>query len=177
MSTAIVIKLGGSLADAAGPVLAAVAASGIPALIVPGGGAFADEVRARNPDDDTAHWQAISAMNRYGVFLSTFGYPCSAEAVLPASGLTILLPEQVMKDADPVPHSWDVTSDSIALWIAGQLHAPLLLIKSRSGTFDDPEYIDPYFSVLKPAADIPAWTVNGRDLPELTAFLKNIPKI
>ncbi|HJJ62715.1 MAG TPA: uridylate kinase, partial [Methanocorpusculum sp.] len=65
----VVVKIGGSLIDAAEGVLKELLASGVSALVVPGGGIFADSVRAADLDDDSAHWQAISSMNRYGRFL------------------------------------------------------------------------------------------------------------
>ncbi|HJJ31533.1 MAG TPA: hypothetical protein O0X97_04725 [Methanocorpusculum sp.] len=167
-----VFKFGGSLADAAGKVLDALEKAEVPALIVPGGGVFADAVRKDNPDDDTAHWRAIAAMNRYGVFLSSFGFPVTEDMKMPNEGISILLPEHVMKTEDPLPHSWDVTSDSIALWIADKIHAPLVLLKSREGEFGDTSYIDTYFSALKKSSDTAVTAVNARDRDELSAFLR-----
>ncbi|HJJ66633.1 MAG TPA: uridylate kinase, partial [Methanocorpusculum sp.] len=113
----VVVKIGGSLIDAAEGVLNELLASGVSALVVPGGGIFADSVRAADLDDDSAHWQAISSMNRYGRYLSTFGFPVTEHLSMPESGVSILLPEKVLREADPLPHSWDVTSDSLALWM------------------------------------------------------------
>ena len=166
-----VFKFGGSLADSAGEVLDALEKADVTALIVPGGGVFADAVRKDNPDDDTAHWRAIAAMNRYGVFLSSFGFPATEDVKMPDKGISILLPERVMRTEDPLPHSWDVTSDSIALWIADKIHAPLVLLKSREGEFSDTSYIDSYFSALKKSSDVSVAAVNARDQDELTAFL------
>lgn len=168
-----VFKFGGSLADTAGDVLDALENAGMPALIVPGGGVFADMIRKENPDDDTAHWRAIEAMNRYGVFLSSFGFPATEEVRMPDDGISILLPKHVMKTEDPLPHSWDVTSDSIALWIAEKIHAPLVLLKSRDGEFDDAEYIDSFFSELIKKSGVFAAAVNARDNKELRAFLRD----
>ncbi|HJJ54771.1 MAG TPA: uridylate kinase [Methanocorpusculum sp.] len=168
----LVIKLGGSLADVAGDVLSVIATSPLPALIVPGGGAFADAVRKKNLDDDSAHWQAISAMNHYGVYLATFGFPLTETPDIPQRGIQILLPEKILRQTDPLPHSWDVTSDSIALWIAQNADAPLLLIKSRDGDPADPEYIDPYFEILNKNGKIAFSFVNGRDTAKLKAIFQ-----
>jgi aspartokinase-like uncharacterized kinase len=112
-------------------------------LIIPGGGLFADAVRKSaqsfDLDQDTSHWMAILAMNQYGYLLSSL-IPHSIctenidEAINSADKYqpVILLPYKLIKDKDPLPHSWDVTSDSIAAWIAGYLEAErLILVKSK----------------------------------------------
>ena len=158
----IVVKIGGSLIDAAGAVLAELSAAKLPVLVIPGGGIFADSVRAAELNDDAAHWQAISSMNRYGRFLSTFGFPVTETLAMPKSGISILLPERVLRTRDPLPHSWDVTSDSIALWAAGELSASLLLVKSREGDALDTELVDAYFPHLLDSLDVSVRFANGR---------------
>ena len=158
----IVVKIGGSLIDAAGAVLAELSAAKLPVLVIPGGGVFADSVRAAELNDDAAHWQAISSMNRYGRFLSTFGFPVTETLAMPKSGISILLPERVLRTCDPLPHSWDVTSDSIALWAAGELSASLLLVKSREGDALDTELVDAYFPHLLDSLDVSVRFANGR---------------
>ncbi|HJJ83836.1 MAG TPA: uridylate kinase, partial [Methanocorpusculum sp.] len=147
-------------------------ASGVSALVVPGGGIFADSVRAADLDDDSAHWQAISSMNRYGRYLSTFGFPVTEHLSMPESGVSILLPEKVLREADPLPHSWDVTSDSLALWMAGELGVPLLLVKSRDGDASDLELVDAYFSNLSASLDVPVYFANGRSCGSVTRVLE-----
>src|SRR5258708_27656818 len=71
----IVLKLGGSLANSGSlpRCLAALAATHRPAVIVPGGGVFADAARAAQPrlgfSDRTAHHMAILAMEQYALVL------------------------------------------------------------------------------------------------------------
>ena len=51
-----------------------------------------------------------------------------------AGRVPVLAPYQWLRHADPVPHSWDATSDSIAAWIAVTLRAThLVLIKPAAG--------------------------------------------
>ena len=46
----------------------------------------------------------------------------------------MLLPSEPLRRADALPHSWSVTSDSIAAWLTGQVGAHLLvLLKDRHG--------------------------------------------
>ncbi len=170
---AVVIKIGGSLIDVGGTVLEEIEAAGVSALIIPGGGIFADSVRAASLDDDAAHWQAIASMNRYGRFLSTFGFPITERLETPA-GVQIFLPEKVLREADPLPHSWDVTSDSIALWVAGQLDAPLLLVKSREGDVGDTELVDAYFSKMMASTGVSVSTANGRERGSVTRQISAI---
>jgi aspartokinase-like uncharacterized kinase len=111
-------------------------------IIIPGGGTFADEVRILSEkykiDQDTAHWMAILAMNQYGYFLSSMipeSVPVEnideAKKYLDKLNPVVLLPYHLITTLDPLPHSWDVTSDSIAAWITGYLGAEkLILVKS-----------------------------------------------
>ena len=49
----------------------------------------------------------------------------------------ILTPFSLMKKKDPLEHSWQVTSDSIAAYVAHQVGASLLvLLKDEDGIFD-----------------------------------------
>jgi aspartokinase-like uncharacterized kinase len=126
-----VVKLGGAVL-AEGSVMAL---AGIPhdgrTLIVPGGGPFADGVRAADArfglSDDDAHWAAILAMDQYATALAAL-----------APGLPIVAPYHWLRAVDPLPHSWDVTSDSIAAWVAVAVGARrLLLVKPvRDGGVD-----------------------------------------
>jgi aspartokinase-like uncharacterized kinase len=140
---AAVVKLGGSLAASAWlrPWLRAIAAAAGAVVLVPGGGPFADAVRAAQPamgfDDRAADAMAKLAMAQYGIALANL-----------ADGLCIAATEAEMADRlaegrvpvwTPLPHaaadappSWDVSSDSLALWLAHRLDAArVLLVKSR----------------------------------------------
>ena len=156
MSDRVVIKFGGSLMDVAGEVLSELPTS--PILIVPGGGVFADFVRAEGADDETSHWKAIDAMEIFGRFLSTFGYPVTRELTIPDEP-AILLPKRILEKADPLPHTWDVTSDSIAAWIAGAAGARLLVIKSADSGKD---LVDPVFGSLIAEYGVSVDIINGR---------------
>jgi hypothetical protein len=49
-----------------------------------------------------------------------------------------------MRAGDPLPHTWDVTSDSIAAWVAGTIGADrLVVVKSPGAPARDA--VDDYF--------------------------------
>jgi aspartokinase-like uncharacterized kinase len=118
-------------------------------LIVPGGGPFADAVREVDRrlalTDDAAHWMAILAMDQYAHVLAGLvddslivEDPDRIASAIDAGRIPILAPSRWLRCADPLPHSWDVTSDSIAAWIAVTLGAPhLLLLKPVVGPLSD----------------------------------------
>lgn len=130
-----VIKLGGSHAQS--PLLRgwldAIASRTEPTVLVPGGGPFADAVRMAQPamgfDDDAAHDMGLLAMAQYGRALASLGgFPIAdslvaIEAVLASERIPVWLPWPMLRDAPDIPRSWDVTSDSLALWLARVLGA------------------------------------------------------
>jgi aspartokinase-like uncharacterized kinase len=114
------------------------------AVVVPGGGPFADQVRAAQSrwpfDDRTAHTMAILAMAQYGLMLSGICPRLRAvsgfdglKAAVEAGGSAVWLPDLTQLPESEIPPSWDVTSDSLAAWLAGRLGARrLLLVKSAA---------------------------------------------
>ncbi|MDQ3774784.1 MAG: amino acid kinase [Pseudomonadota bacterium] len=140
-----VVKIGGSLAYAAElPAwLAALALQGGGrAVIVPGGGPFADLVRRAQAHqgyaDTSAHAMALLAMSQYGLMMAGIegrlvaatGLSQIREA-LATGRVPVWIPGS--DGAPGVPASWEVSSDSLALWVAGQMGATdLALVKSRA---------------------------------------------
>lgn len=138
-----IVKLGGSLFTS--PRLHAwlqtlqQASLETPIIIVPGGGPFADTVRIAQQNhafnDETAHHMALLAMKQFGLMLlalspqaHSYHYPASQQ---PEAGLHIWLPDSSMMDFEDIPRHWQMTADSLALWLAQQLSASrLALIKS-----------------------------------------------
>ena len=166
-----VIKLGGALLAPDAQLDAALAAIGAAArtrrlLIVPGGGPFADAVREVDRrlhiSDDAAHWMAVLAMDQYAHILASRlgGGMLVADRSEIAAALSrstgeipVLAPYRWLREADPLPHSWTVTSDSIAAWVAGQVGArQLVLVKPPgAGGAGDRELVDPHFKRTLPA--------------------------
>jgi len=140
-----IIKIGGSLQDSGylRSWLDAMVMHGAGRLVVvPGGGRFADAVRAAQRrfgfDDSEAHRRAVLAMEEYATCLHeavpALVPAASLEAihtVLNNGGVPLWLPAAMVTGNPGVPASWDVTSDSLALWLAQQLAAQgLVLVKS-----------------------------------------------
>jgi len=140
----VVVKLGGSLAFAPELTewLAAFAAGGGRAILVPGGGPFADQVRdaqRRRPfDGATAHRMALLAMEQYGLMLCGL-HPAlrpaasraSIDRIRRQSLVPVWLPSAMALGRPEIAESWDVTSDSLAAWLAGTLGLRhLVLVKS-----------------------------------------------
>jgi len=137
-----VFKLGGSHAYAPElrTWLKAIARARGSAVIVPGGGPFADAVRLAQKrmgfDDRAAHDMAMMAMAQFGRALTslepTLRLAASRAAIRRAlldKMIPVWAPER-MAAAASLPESWELTSDSLAAWLAGEIGATrLVLIK------------------------------------------------
>ena len=108
-------------------------------LIVPGGGVFADQVRAAQAqwgfDDITAHRMAVLAMQQMALLLKSvqpeFELFHDVDAVNALSHPAIWSPDIAKLDQAGIAASWDVTSDSLAAWLTNIVAAEaLFLVKS-----------------------------------------------
>jgi len=161
-----VVKFGGGVLAHAAHFDAALAAIGAAArdcrlLVVPGGGPFADAVREVDRrvglSDDAAHWMAVLAMDQYahlvaarlaGSVLVTEPREIAA-ALDPAGKVPVLAPYRWLREADPLPHAWTVSSDSIAAWVAGAVGARRLVLIKPPGASGN-ELVDAYFTRALP---------------------------
>ena len=149
---AAVVKLGGSTADhkAMDVWTAALAVARLPLVVVPGGGAFADQVRDEQRrlgfSDAAAHAMAILAMDQFGHVIldrherfSPARSPEEIDQALADGKIPVWLPSAMAIPAQEIPASWGITSDSLAAWLAGKLGAETLLLvkQSRAFTKDD----------------------------------------
>lgn len=142
----IVVKLGGSLVES-GALLKCLNAveqkyQGRAVVIVPGGGGFADEVRRSQNrwhfNDETAHRMAILAMQQMALLFkalkSDFIIVHSLTAIQAHSiqkNIFIWSPDIQELDSAGIPATWDISSDSLAAWLAKALSATeLVLVKS-----------------------------------------------
>jgi dihydroneopterin aldolase len=188
-----IVKLGGSHVN--GPHikdwLAAIVAEAGAIAIVPGGGPFADAVRTTQApmgyDDRAAHAMALMAMAQFG---------CALESLNPALRLTasrsaiwralkdgkvpVWSPEPMTRAA-ALPETWELTSDSLAAWLAGALGAGrLVLVKHGrfgSTTFDADELVargvvDPLFPRYLRESGARAWLAAPTDSARLADGLQ-----
>jgi dihydroneopterin aldolase len=150
-----VVKLGGSTGHAAEMAIwiAALAGSKLPIVIVPGGGLFADQVRETqfrmDFSDTAAHAMAILAMEQFGqVILDRDERLAPARSLeemaraLDEGKVPVWLPSSLALSAPDIPASWDITSDSLAAWLAGKLGANALLLIKQTGAFFGSDAID-----------------------------------
>jgi aspartokinase-like uncharacterized kinase len=196
MSQHTVLKIGGSLARGEGLQDLCMEISLLghqhPLLVVPGGGEFSDLVRqAYNRYDlgeTAAHCMALLAMDQYGYLLGRLIDGSSLETGMDsacrtaASGrVAILLPSAAVLDKDSLPHSWQVTSDTIAAWVARETGSRrLVLLKDVDGlmpSLNSPEGIfkemtveqlalhtggvDGYLPDFLALTHLETWVVNG----------------
>jgi 5-(aminomethyl)-3-furanmethanol phosphate kinase len=144
-----VVKIGGSLLGS--PELErwlAVAAkhSDGKIIIVPGGGVFADAVREAQIlskiSDACAHRLAVLAMDQFGLLLANMNpLLATASSEMEIDERTwqhrgiVWLPSRMVLADNNIPKNWDMTSDSLAAWLAHKLGAQhLILVKSDKPT-------------------------------------------
>jgi aspartokinase-like uncharacterized kinase len=133
---------------------------------------------------------AIQAMDQYGRLLADLVPDgemvtelAAARALADAGRVPILQPYRLLRSLDPLPHSWDITSDSIAAWVAVKAKAPLLvLLKDVDGlcehtgaTIKDCQPkrvvsreelaccggVDSYLCRVLPRKGLEMWVING----------------
>lgn len=189
-----VVKLGGSLAHSENllPWLRVLADASV--IVVPGGGPFADSVRETQRrwhfGDATAHAMAILAMAQYGLMLQGLEprlRPCRRPAQIPrllACGRSVVwLPDP---RTVPVPESWAVTSDSLALWLAQRIGAAhVVLVKSAeipggcvaAAALQSADLVDAAFEQFLAAGDATCWLCHRDQHPYFLDGLTNPERV
>jgi hypothetical protein len=183
----VVVKIGGGLLSQScflDTVLAAIRAAARQhrIVIVPGGGPFADTVRGLDKQvklsDDAAHWMAVLGMDQYAHVIasrldgaSIVETPLDIITALEGGKVPVLAPSRWLRTADPLPHSWEVTSDSIAAWVSGEVGANRLVLVKPPGVKDgNRNSVDEYFertlpsgveAVIVAADQIEGWVTSG----------------
>jgi dihydroneopterin aldolase len=146
-----VIKIGGSCALSLDlrRWAAMVADCGGRAVVVPGGGPFADVVRGTQSrmgfDGAAAHHMAMLGMEQFGRALASFDRRlavadtgASLRRALRDDKVPVWLPARMTMRAAEIPASWQVTSDSLAAWLARKLRGARLLLLKQVELARDP---------------------------------------
>jgi 5-(aminomethyl)-3-furanmethanol phosphate kinase len=163
----LIVKLGGSLARDRQFARWIEAVRQYPrgAIIVPGGGPFADCVRGAQKQmrfaDAAAHRMALLAMEQYAIacassFADILLLSDEAQLRLIHDGRTAFwLPSAMALHADDLMQTWQVTSDTLAAWLAQRLDARALVLIKNIDAKSDPvsadalvegEIVDPLFA-------------------------------
>ena len=190
------LKIGGSLqhaADLSGFLTMLAEQAAGQAVIVPGGGDFADQVRKlqaeTNMDDFTAHRMALRAMEEYGALLA-----CADPLLQPAKTfddirrllagrkIPIWFPYEMVADNTAIPASWDVTSDTLSLWCAEQLRCRhLYILKAREPAIkkysacylSEHGYLDRGFVDMAKRTHVVSWWLHYR---KSTSFIRMLDR-
>lgn len=176
-----VVKLGGSLSESGRitSILKIVAAARVSCVIVPGGGVFADAVRAAQIEHGfpqaVAHRMALLAMHQTGMMLAAMHSKLvPAETIagirraLADGRIPVWLPLKMIEGDSEITADWKTTSDGLAARLAERLgHAPVVLVKScriaRSASaarLARDGIVDPTFAAIVARAKL-SWRVLG----------------
>ncbi|MDW8084864.1 MAG: hypothetical protein RMI45_01300, partial [Ignisphaera sp.] len=161
----------------------------------------ADTVRSLqkklNLDDSAAHWMAIKSMEVYGAFIASRSsyIDCvdSVEKVFTVwsrGRLPLIMPFNIIRENDLLPHTWYVTSDAISVFIASLLEADMVVLTKLvdgitiNGTVAaivrahevplDQDVIDSYTPVLIRRYGIPTAIVNAGNTKTVSCLLEKI---
>ena len=115
-------------------------------LFVIGGGEFANLIRKYDVEigfsQDVTHKTAIDSMDILAKLLNDklafteISYTIEeANRISDSNKIPIMICSEILKENEPFKHSWDVTSDSIAAYIASLLNAKLLIATNVNGIY------------------------------------------
>lgn len=194
-----VVKLGGSVARDAEllPLWLELLAEhgGGRVIVVPGGGVFADEVRAAQRqwrfDDRVAHNMAVLAMAQTAMLMQ--GLNPALQPALNEQQIrqtlrrlrpALWVPLELLRQTPDELTNWDVTADSLAVWLAKRLNAErLIVVKScevPEGSDEDGHdwpalaeagIVDRSFAGFALGAPFPIGLVNKGELERMRALL------
>ncbi len=110
-------------------------------VIVPGGGIFADVVREVDKNlrlsPSLSHKLAIKSMDFVGEIYSELGNIKSYSTLfdlkreIPNEKIGIILPSKILLSIDLAEHSWNITSDSLSLYIGKLLNVKDIIIATN----------------------------------------------
>ncbi|MBQ6350182.1 MAG: delta 1-pyrroline-5-carboxylate synthetase [Methanobrevibacter sp.] len=115
-------------------------------VIILGGGEFANLIRKYDAEQEFSqevnHWTAIDCMDIMAKLVddkvesAKLAFTVDEIEEISNEGFTpIFIVSQFLKTEDPFECSWDVTSDSIAAYVAHLLNAKLLIVTNVNGIY------------------------------------------
>lgn len=169
-------------------------------LIVPGGGKFVDLVRKLQMEhgfsDPVAHKMAILGMDLYGLMLHDLidGSGLTYVPKAKARGCSIFLPYRTLSRSKELESTWEVTSDSIAVWVAAKIGCKkLLLVKMVDGILErgrplkcisvqklkemNQSYVDSKLPQILEQKGMTCWVVNGKHPDRIKKILDGVGTI
>lgn len=152
-------------------------------VIVPGGGIFADAVRESqklsNSSDVVAHKMAVMAMDQYAVLMTGLNpalVTAESELEIAERGwqhrTVVWMPSKMVCADETIPANWQVTSDSLAAWLASRLNAQqLILVKSQRPKLEQISLerlikdgmVDEHFGDFTAGQNFRTWIVGKQD--------------
>ena len=163
-------------------------------VIVPGGGSFAAQVREAQKkwrfDDKAAHQMALLAMEQTAHLLKSIEPDLSLtdsikdiEEIVNQNKVPVWLPCKIIDRSQELSSNWDVTSDSLALWLAGKLKAEhTMLVKSLSASnknarqLSDFDMVDKAFPEFVKKSESGLWWLEENDMGVFKKILKTKAK-
>ena len=162
-------------------------------VIIPGGGPFANQVRRADEKYHLSpihsHNMAVMAMQQYGTILASLCpnmKPANAlnkiHEVWENSKVAIWEPYRMVSEECELDKTWDVTSDSLSVWLSSKLNLKkLLLIKSSDYVLEEKNItvlsnkncIDSNFQTLANDANICAHVLHKTELNALKTLLES----
>lgn len=188
----LVVKVGGSLIESGrlADTLALLARARRGLVLVPGGGPFADAVRAAQAeqglDDATAHRMAILAMHQSALMMAGLcGRLVAVETLAEmrrtvASGrIPVWLPLALSARDRSIPADWSITSDGLAARLAERLGVrevallkSCLVVPGRSAEeLAAAGIVDPLFPGIAARAGLRVHVLGPADMASLEALL------
>ena len=197
-----IIKLGGSLLSSGSlnewlSIIVEFGAGKV--VIVPGGGFFADQIRDAQKklkfDDKAAHQMALLAMEQYAYLLQFYAQDLSLadsiegiEKAISLNQVPVWLPFKMINKCQDVSANWNLTSDSLALWLADHLNVEhVMLVKSLSVSksctgnmnarqLSESEMVDKDFPAFVKKSKSAIWWLDQNDMRVVQNLLKTNDK-
>jgi aspartokinase-like uncharacterized kinase len=159
-------------------------------IIVPGGGSFADEVRASQRmwrfDDRIAHNMAVLAMAQTALLMQGLNdalQPAASEQqirqVLQRQRTAVWMPLELLREQPDELTTWDISADSLALWLARRLNAERLIVVKSCAIDAASDYaqlaergvVDRGFAGLAREAPFPITLLHKSELEQVREWL------